>query len=355
MTNDISSSPIRSIYVPPYGLQGQNFSCHILWEPSYNLKVVRIQTDEAVTVENIYNSSEEFIALKDNGRTVETSKVMENGYIGFVLKSNRMIENFKIANIDIDIVLFKDGKNVEKRKQYALKLFRPDLKLLSVPKLMKVEFSKNMLNPTYKDRIKITNQGVGAALLLILPGNNSNIKFTNLFGEETAQFITNLRNALNHLKVEYAEHAELLGMLIDLFSLVKKLANGEYNNVEEFEGLSKQVSKQMQKMEKNDPEFINDVSDAISDVFHSVFSVNKEFQSWVNSIESMRSQRITLLNPLSAIEIQNKTTKLTLKFLYLDALGNFYPEIETEEIVLETSESDIMKIPIFELITLEGE
>ena len=355
MANDISSGPIRSIYVPPYGLQGQNFSCHILWEPSYNLKVVTIQTDEAVTVENIYNSSEEFITIQDNGRTVDTSKVIENGYIGFVLKSNRMIENFKIANIDIHIVLSKDGNNVEERKKYALKLFRPDLKLLSAPKLMKVEFSKDMLNPTYKDKIKIANQGIGAALLLILPGNNSNIKFTNLFGEETTQFITNLTNALNHLKFEYVEHAELLDMLINLFSIVKKLSNSEYDNVEEFKDLSEQVSKQMQKMEKNDPGFVNDVSDSISDVFLSVFSVNKEFQSWVHSIESMRSQRITLLNPLSAIETQNKMTKLTLKFLYLDAIGNFYPEIETEEIILEGSASGSIRIPIFELITLEGE
>lgn len=355
MTNDISFNPIRSIYIPPYGLQGQNFSCHILWEPSYLLKMAALQTDENVTVDNIYNSSEEFITLKDNGKTVEISKVIENGYIGFVLKTDRMVENFKIVSIGIDIVLSKNGNNVKERRKCVLKLFRPDLKLLSSPKLIKVEFANNMLNPTYNDRIKIANRGKGAALLLILPGDNSNIRFTNLFGEETAQFITNLANTLNHLKSEYVNYIDLLNMLIDLFSIVKKLVNGEHDNVEEFKKLSEQVSKQMQKMEKVEPEFVNDVSDAISDVFHSVFSVNKEFQSWVQSIESMRSQRITLLNPLSAIEIQDKTTKLTLKFLYLDTIGNFYPEIETEEIILETSEKNATKIPIFDLITLEGE
>lgn len=279
MTNDILIDPIRSVYVPPYGLQGQTFSCHILWESSYNLKVITIQTDEAVTMENIYNSSEEFVRIHDNGRTLDISKVIENGYIGFVLKSNRMIENFKIANIDIHIILSKDGNNVEERKKYALKLFRPDLKLLSTPKRMKVEFSKTMLTPTYKDKIKIANQGIGAALLLILPGNKSNIKFTNLFGEETNQFINNLTNALNHLKYEYAEHTELLDMLINFFSIAKKLSNSEYDDVDEFRGLSEKVSKQMQKIEKNDPEFVNDVSNSISDVFHSVFSANKEFQS----------------------------------------------------------------------------
>ena len=355
MTNDISSSPIRSIYIPPYGLQGQNFSCHILWEPSHDLRSVVVQTEEAISVENVYNSTEEFITLKDNGRTVEISKVVENGYIGFVLKSNRMIENFKIVSIDIVIVLSKNGKNVEERRKCALKLFRPDLKLLSTPKLMRVEFSRSMLSPTYTDRIKIANHGMGAALLLILPGDGCNIKFTNLFGEETTQFITNLTSTLNHLKSEYVGHVELLDMLIDLFSMAKKLVNSEYDNVEEFKKLSEGVSKQMHKMEKVEPEFVNDVSNAISDVFHSVFSVNKEFQSWVQSIESMRSQRITLLNPLSAIETLDKTTILTLKFLYLDAIGNFYPEIETEEIILETSENGSIKIPIFELITLEGE
>ena len=355
MTNDISYSPIRSIYIPPYGLQGQNFSCHILWEPSYNLRVVVVQTEEAVTVENIYNSSEEFITLKDNGRTVEISKVIESGYIGFVLKSNRMVENFKIMSIDIGIVLSKNGKNVEERKRYTLKLFRPDLKLLSAPKRVRVEFSKDMLNPIYNDKIKIANHGMGAALLLILPGDSSSIKFTNLFGEETTQFITNLSSTLNHLKSEYLDYVELLNMLIDLFSTMKKLVNSEYDNVEEFKNLSERVTKQMQRMEKVEPEFVNDVSDAISDVFHSVFSVNKEFQSWVQSIESMRSQRIMLLNPLSAIETQDKTTTLTLKFLYMDATGKFYPEIETEEIILETPENSSIKIPIFELITLEDE
>ncbi len=355
MTNDNSFDPIRSIYVPPYGLQGQNFSCHILWEPSYNLKVVTIQTGEGVMIENIYNSAEEFIKLQDDGRTVDANKVIENGYIGFVLKSYKMIENFKVTTINIDIILSKEGKNIEEKRHYNLKLFRPDLKLLSAPKLIKVEFSKDMLNPIYKDKIKITNQGMGAALLLILPGNNSNIKFTNLFGEETIQFINNLTKALDHLKSEYVEHTELLDVLINFFSIAKKLSNSEYDDVEKFKELSEQVSKYMQKIERSDPEFFGDVSASLSDVFLSVFSVNKEFQSWINSIESMRSQRIILLNPLSAIETQSKATKLTLRFIYFDALGNFYPEIETGEIILESAESETIKIPIFELITLEGE
>ena len=355
MTNNISSDPIRSIYVPPYGLQGQNFSCHILWESTYDLKAAVLDTDAAVTIENVYNSSEECIILKNNGRTVEISSVIENGYIGFVIKAQRISENFKIANININIVLSKDGNNIEKRKEYKLELFRPDLKLLSVPKHIKVEFLKDMLNPTYNDRIKISNQGKGAALLLVIPENNSNIKFTNFFGEETIQFITNLTNALNRLKVEYVEHAKLLDMLINFYSIAKKFSNNEYDNIEEFKQLSEQVSKQMHEMETNDPEFINDVSDSISDTFLSVFSINKEFQSWVHSIESMRSQRIILLNPLSAIETKDKITRLTFKLLYLDAIGNYYPEIETEEIILEAAGSSSIRIPIFELITLEGE
>lgn len=47
--------PIKSIFVPHYGLQGQHFSCHVTWFPDYELESMNIKLEEGVELENIYN------------------------------------------------------------------------------------------------------------------------------------------------------------------------------------------------------------------------------------------------------------------------------------------------------------
>ena len=38
--------PIKSIFVPHYGLQGQHFSCHVTWFPDYELESMNIKLEE---------------------------------------------------------------------------------------------------------------------------------------------------------------------------------------------------------------------------------------------------------------------------------------------------------------------
>ena len=47
--------PIKSIFVPHYGLQGQHFSCHVTWFPDYELESMNIKLEEGVELSKFCN------------------------------------------------------------------------------------------------------------------------------------------------------------------------------------------------------------------------------------------------------------------------------------------------------------
>ena len=49
------TGPIKSSYVPPFGLQGQEFSCHVTWDPDYSLSSMNIKLEDGVSFKHIYN------------------------------------------------------------------------------------------------------------------------------------------------------------------------------------------------------------------------------------------------------------------------------------------------------------
>ncbi len=345
------SGPLRSIYVPPFGLQGQNFTCHILWDKDYILDWVLIQGETGISFEHIYNSKEEDLRLSQGDCAVEIRGVIENGYIGFVLTSEVLVDNFKEIVISIEVRLRRDKEKFETKREFKLQLIRPDLRLVDVPKNVKIKFRKDQLVPSVDSKIEITNNGPGAALLYVLPAKDSKIEFKDVFKEESTHLLSVISDKLESLKIDYPVYSSLLDFMVDILTNLQKFEKGNYEDVEGLKEKLNDFSKDMRKAQASNPDFVDDLNNSISDSIMTVLSATKQFQSWTKSLEGMKSQRITLINPLQAIEVIEKSMEVSLTLVYFDLDIHAYPELNTGNFTIEKTTNEALELPVFELIS----
>ncbi len=350
-----SVDPVKSVYVPPYGLQGQEFSSHILWDTDYTLLSISIKLEEGIEFSSVYNAPAEKMSLESNGQSLRVNEVTENGYLGFVLKSHRLSSASKSLVIRIVISLNKDQETSEVARAFTLKLFRPDLKIVSVPELIKAISDKNHPFPSTEPKIKLANSGPGIAYLLVVPGKSSSVHFKNLFHESSKTFIANIKTAFNNLKIDYPQEEKFLDVIAELLTRARKVEEGDPSALSGMDDLLSSFVRSKERIERTNPALMDDMSQSISDIFYSVFSANKEFQSWVQALEGMRAQRILLLNPVSAIVAPKGDSSLDLSLFYFDASGAPFDPLEAEGMTLRVTALDEVLIPVFELISSESE
>src|SRR5436853_1012661 len=85
-----SRYPVTSVFVPPFGLQGQKLSCHVLWDHEAQLQNLEIQCDDGLSCLHAYNVPEKGVIIAEGGADVKFLQANENGYVGFVLQSRHL-------------------------------------------------------------------------------------------------------------------------------------------------------------------------------------------------------------------------------------------------------------------------
>ena len=346
--------PIKSIFVPPYGLQGQHFSCHVTWFQDYELKSMNIKLEEGVELENIYNIDPTGIDYA-NDKEVAIKDVLENGYLGFMLKSVRLPVSLKIIHVSLRWAFSKGDKIFVSERSFPLEIIRPDLVLGEMPDTIEVAFDETAdLIPEVPSAIPIINKGPGMAFLLVYPTEDCHVKMTHFFQEETIKFIEKLTKSLNDLRAEYQAYENIISLLIELFSMRSDAELGKTIDIDKFKENVKTLDKEVQKIENAGHDFLEDVGDVVSDVYHSVFTASKMFQGVLRSVENMKDQRISLINTFSAIDVETGT-KLKLEFLHFDAMGVHYKELQTKEFSIKIKPKDILvRVPLYKLIDIGG-
>ena len=346
--------PIKSIYFPPYGLQGQEFSGHVIWYSDYNLISLQMKMDPSLSFLNLYNVEDNAFLFNENKNELEVKKVIENGYFGFVVGSSILAVPSEFAAISFKINFFSDREQTEYR-EFKVNLIRPELVISKNKTNIEVEMPKNALLPKIEPKIILSNKGSGTALVVIVPGEDSPLKFSNYFKSETAEFLDTVEKSFGGLKEDYPNESELFDDFISFFKLGKALENDEYEKLEEYRILLQKLNGSLQKLKRKDPSMINDISQTISDVFYSVFSLSKEYESWTAAVESMRGQGILFLNPMSSFELSKKENKVSLSLVWFDMLGRSYSPILLDNLNFILKDTDSAIIPIFELFGTEGD
>lgn len=346
--------PIKSIYVPPFGLQGQDFSCHVTWSTEFKLEYVKISLENGLSFKNIYNVEVEGLD-SSNEREIVVRQVIDNGYLGYILESDRLEVGSKQVKVELELSFEKDGKSSHFSKAFLLDIFRPKVMLGETPKEIKVSYPKGALVPEVSGKIRLKNLGPGLALVIVTPREASNVKLSYFFNAEATQFMSKLGSKLDEFRTDYPEHDSTISLIFDIFRAAYALEQGKTIDLEDFKKKAQELEIELAKIEVNDQEFLEEIFEEMSVVFRSVYTSSAIFQSMSGSLESMKQHRILLLNTMSAVEVEGKESKIGFNFLYLDTMGYSYPEFSTGEISLFVEGDPGSRIPMFQLIDAVGD
>ena len=349
------TGPIKSSYVPPFGLQGQEFSCHVTWDHDYSLSSMNIKLEDGVSFKHIYNVGLDSINSTEE-KEVEITNVIENGYVGYVIKSEALPENSRTVVILVSSHFVKESKNIPVVQKFELNLFRPELALASIPSEIDIRLSSDSLTAVVAERskIRIVNSGPGLALTIVYPEINDKANFSSFFGSDESQLVDGLSKRFDELSQEYPEERDFLNLMLEWLSTWSRIDDVTSVDFDKFTEQSKVLQRELALKEKTAHDFLQDLNEEIADTFRSVITYDRVFQELLRSIENLKNGRILLLNTMTAIEVEEIETTINFIIEYTDAISNKYPALETGEIKIINKSGRKFKIPLYQLIDNGG-
>jgi len=336
--------PITSAFVPPFGLQGQELSCHVTWDRAYSLQYLRFECEAAVRCLHVYNALDNGLAITAEGNEFEVTAVRENGYVGFVLGTKVLDVADVLVSVRTVGAFSQGSSTLGVSKAFDLRLFRPDLRVVSCPDTIRVGFPPGSAKPLVEPKIVIENLGKGTVLAVLLPGGGSKVRFVDYFelNKERDRYTSLLIQRLDSMKADYPQ---LLG-LIEIWQTLFRAIQSQDENV--LLSSMERLRTQMASAERGEPDFIQDLSEAFLDAFLATFALDLRFKAWIQTLESTREQRIVLLNPLASLSLKGGSLQLPLEIRHYDLLGHEYPRLQLGPVRVESSASGLL--PAFELL-----
>jgi hypothetical protein len=294
-------SLLKSAFVPPYALQGQEFSCHLTWGESLPLQRLELLLGADLEVVHLYNVKE-FAPAKDQGpTTVVVTSVQEPGYLGFVLKSKVLPTAESKARVELKGEFGAGGVITAVSRSFEIDLFRPDLVVAGgegIPRAIHFGAHEGGIAPMGDNPVILENRGKGTCIVLVSIPTSFVVSMGDYLqqGEAKSRFRKNLGEGLSKIRTEYPKYTELVGR-IESFASKDLLTEDEV-----LEGV-KDLNKQMAEVEKENPEFSEDLGNVFGEAALSILSVDQRFTSWATAFGSSFDRKIILLNPWFAVEV----------------------------------------------------
>jgi len=329
---EITSELNSFIYLPNWGLQGEDIPSHLLW---MNAKADRakISFSAPLKCKQVFNV-ERFV-INDNEVIIE--KLELEGYIGLTFETSKIDELQIVVPIEYSVYM-SNGDVIKEIKE--IKLFKPQLEI-EVAKNREIKIDPK--TKFIKGRIKIKNVGRGTSIIRINSTEGSTLEIVTPpeQREYAEKFNTDLFQELDELTHEFPKFKPILKEMIEwnekdyteIFSklgnefldYINRLANTLANDKELLEGF---VESYLKAATKN------------SEYIESIRRLVKIF-------ESMVSQDIVLTNPLDELVFHGKNEQIILEIFQTDKVFGEYDEIVLPPISVFCSES--ISIPIYRL------
>jgi len=339
-----SSPALKSIFIPEFGNQGQEMSCHVLWGPGARLSECTIELSAGLKIIHIYNVPAVSIELDGGSNRAVIRGVEENGYIGFVIQSERLDSPDKAAVVEATIKLAvgtKEEVTVDKRE---IRLIRPAVSIGSPTGRLTVRFPSNAASPEVTGRLALSNEGKGTALLVAAPSAESKVEVVDFFNaaEKTQQLVQFLKDRFLELSEDYPKHKMLLNQFSEYVGLI-----GE-KKLDQAMRLVPDVQKAVRAVARADPLFTDDLGSVFSDAFRVTLTADEKFTGWIKGVDAMRNQRIVLLNPWASIRLKKGLLKVGLDVFVFDQLGHDQSEFRNIPIEIESDSEGLL--PLFEIL-----
>lgn len=337
---------IRSVFVPEFANQGQEMSCHVLWDRAVSLDRCRIDLPQGLQLVHLYNVPASQVEAPTGSRVATIRGVQENGYIGFVLKSESLDRPDQSLEVRLAIALRSPSGKLDEDVLRAVRLIRPAVELVTVPKETHVSFPANAASPEVAGRLSVRNLGPGTAFIVIVPTKESAAELVDFFDaeEKANQLVEFLKTRFVALAPDYPAHADLLRTWTNYVSLL-----GE-KELQRALKLIPELQRGVHQAARSDPLFVEDLGNIFDEAFRVTFTADMRFTGWIKGFDAMRDQRVVLLYPWAAFRLKKGETEFVGDLCVYDQLGNEQPTFEHLTLRL-LSDADGL-LPMYELISV---
>lgn len=308
---DITNLQIKSIFVPDYALQGQNVPTHVTWE-SLSVEKVEINFPLSLQLKEVYNTDSYEVS---EGGVINIHEVDSKGYLGLlftskILKKNKIEDKFVFS--------FRDSKNQTlHQREHKICLFRPELRVVDIPKRIAVNASRKFVKP----RIKVKNIGSGRLILIFATDEKGDLKketpydYSNYI-EKVKQ---DLQTGFEKLTESYPEYSDLIERYLNSFGI-------DWWDEESFRKFRKLVFQLTATIFRNDRAeqlFTETLGSAILSNVHLLTIP----ESFILYLASIASKKIFVLHPEEILKVSKEPKYLRLILLHTDVKLNEYPSV----------------------------
>lgn len=308
----------EKIYVPEYSIQGEDIPLSITWDKSIQIKIVIFFSKNIELVE-IYNVIDSDVKL--NNDSIEINKVEINGYLGLALQTKS--HNESMVDEEIIVKIYYEGG--VKTTNKIIKLFRPDLKLLFVPK--EINVIKNGNDFHIERKILIRNCGNGTALIKLNEKESSELKLIDLAGIE--EFLNNVVRdfifRIKKLRERYPQYSDLIEEIIK-----SREEGARYNNI-------KNLVQNIDKAFETNRDFMDDFVSIIYISYISNISAIIPLEDFIKYMKSIQKGKIILSNPISVLKLSPQDRILNAELILSDLAYNKYKPLELENIIVNSN------------------
>lgn len=301
---------------------------------------VRIEISEAFEILRIYNAES---VPTEGQRILEVSQFEENGYLGIVLKAQRSPEHTKDEEILFSVKDSSGKCQIEKR---SVHLFRPSLRMISIPDQVSVEVRRGRVVECFpKKNILISNDGEGMAVIDLEASEDSELEI--LMPKETAEFAKNfwedLATSLQRIKHERPEHAPLIDEIISMAASPQGFPEAAAEKI-------KSTAEELEDAFSNDLEFAEDFSSSVIVAYRKNLHIIPEVESFVTYLKSMEPNRIMIRNPIGTINVNQDPKIFKGEIRIMDFGYNTYEPIAVEFRLVAEEQCDVPIHKIFSVI-----
>lgn len=308
--------PIKSLFIPKHAIQGEEIPAHILWD-SLDYHLIQIEIPEKVMkLKEVYNVRDEMVDISSN--LIKIKEVEVEGYLGMLFSTAKLKECSKSFHVNFSF-FGKDGEKIVNETRDIF-LFRPQLYLEKVPKVIKIDVEKAFVY----DQIILRKKGQGTLIINFNTPKSSELQ--KIVPDSISTFLANFRKDaeanLEEVKKKFPQYHKLLDRYINL------IVNG-WTTYEELED-AKRLLKELHSILIKNKQLLNALFYAI---VRAIFKNLKLFtlpENLLRYIESIAAYKVWLAYPWYIIPVYKEPKILELELLSTDLLLDRYEPIRLQ-------------------------
>ena len=335
MASETERELVKEVYVQSTCLQGEQLASYAIWDKAKKL-TVEVELPEktkVIAVNNVKASKEE------NGK-LKITDFDENGYLGIILKTEKIETHSSDANI---VFHFEDDSAAKHTVTKSFHLFRPDVKATQLPVSMNINVKKEQ-PITIENKLKIRNEGEGIGVISFILDKDSELKIglPGNIGSFLEGFVKDINKSLVGLSSRYTNEKPVIDEYLDI--LVKSESG---MNEEVFKRIKGVVEKFEYIMETNDA-FAEEFGMAFGMAFYKNINIITDFESLLAYVASVTTRKIALTSPINTIKFKAGRKYLKGKIQVMDLGFNIHNSIPINIAVESETDGEIPLYKAFE-------